>query len=86
MPGDPPIVSCEINSSLPFFIKYCHVQWADGSVGQLVFILQWPTVPKGMFIEMYIVGLTILLIEPRRIKYIYVILDKAMDLYGTGSF
>jgi hypothetical protein len=57
-PGDPPLVSCEIDSTLSLFIKYGHVQWADGSVGPLIFILQWPSVPKGKYIEIDIPGLT----------------------------
>lgn len=57
-PGDPPLLSCEIDSTLSLFIKYGHVQWADGSVGPLIFILQWPQVPNGLFIEIDVPGLT----------------------------
>lgn len=57
-PGDPPILSSEVISHLSLYIKYGHLEYGDGSIGPLVFILQWPSVPKGKYIEIEIPGLT----------------------------
>lgn len=59
-PGEvlPPIKSVEVDSALCMFIKQMALIFANGDVGPVVMVVQWPNLPEGECVLLEIPGLT----------------------------